>query len=288
MPPVSKTEEVSEDAAPITGPLCLKVKMDEKSQEWLDQNQYSRNGILRYEQIFGRTWVSVGGETTTDEFLKKLDLKPGMQVLDIGCGTGGSAFYMARKYGVHVHGVDLSTNQIGIANDYRNEMESEVKHRVQFHLEDATMMGYPKDFYDLVYSRDAIMHINDKDSLYTKIHHCLKPGGKLLVSDYSLGEAVHSKTYTEFVAKRDYQLTTVKKYGKILEKVGFTDVVAEDKADYMLEIMEMELGKFAKIKAQFEKDFSAEDYSYIVSGWKDKLVWCKKGEFAWGLYVATK
>jgi len=287
MPPVTMTEDVPV-AAPIVGPLCLKAKIDEKSQEWLDQNQYSRNGILRYEQIFGRTWVSVGGQTTTDQFLEKLDLKPGMQVLDIGCGTGGSAFHMARKYGVHVHGVDLSTNMIGIAKDYRAEMEPEVKHRVQFHLEDATMMGYPENFYDLVYSRDAIMHIADKESLYTKIYHSLKPGGKLMVSDYSLGEAEHSKEYTAFVAKRDYQLTTVKKYGAILEKVGFKNVVAEDKADLMKEIMDMELEKFAKIKTQFEKDFSPEDYTYIVDGWKDKLGWCPNGEFAWGFYMGTK
>ena len=42
------------------------------------------------------------------------------QVLDIGCGTGGSAFYMARNYGVDVYGFDLSTNMIGIAQDYRS------------------------------------------------------------------------------------------------------------------------------------------------------------------------
>ena len=43
------------------------------------------------------------------------------QVLDIGCGTGGSAFYMARNYGVDVYGFDLSTNMIGIAQDYRSD-----------------------------------------------------------------------------------------------------------------------------------------------------------------------
>ena len=41
--------------------------------------------------------MSVGGETTTREFLQLIDLKPGMKVLDIGSGAGGSAFYMARQ-----------------------------------------------------------------------------------------------------------------------------------------------------------------------------------------------
>ena len=58
-----------------------------------------------------------------------------MKVLDIGCGTGGSAFYMAREFGVDVHGIDLASNMIGIAQDYRAEMEPAVKHRVQFYIE---------------------------------------------------------------------------------------------------------------------------------------------------------
>ena len=87
-------------------------------------------------------------------------------MLDIGCGTGGSAFFMARNYGVDVYGYDLSTNMIGIAQDYRNEMEAAVKHRVQFYVEDAMTMEYPDNFYDVVYSRDTILHITDKPALF--------------------------------------------------------------------------------------------------------------------------
>ena len=45
-------------------------------------------------------------------------------------------------------------------------MEPAVKHRVQFYVEDATTMEYPEDFFDVVYSRDAIMHIAGKENLY--------------------------------------------------------------------------------------------------------------------------
>jgi cyclopropane fatty-acyl-phospholipid synthase-like methyltransferase len=80
-------------------------------------------------------------------------------VLDIGCGIGGSALFMARHFGAHVHGVDLSTNMLALAHEYRNAAEAGVKHRVQFHMEDATTMAYPRNFYDVVYSRDTILHI---------------------------------------------------------------------------------------------------------------------------------
>ena len=100
-----------------------------------------------------------------------------MRMLDVGCGIGGSAFYVARKYGVLVNGIDLSQNMIDIANERRDAMNAGVKHRVQFHVEDATCMKYPANFYDIVYSRDTILHIEDKESLFRKFLHCLKPGG---------------------------------------------------------------------------------------------------------------
>ena len=63
--------------------------------EFLDDGQYSRNGILRYERIFGDTFVSTGGLDTTKEFTSMLGLKPGMKVIDIGCGIGGSELILA-------------------------------------------------------------------------------------------------------------------------------------------------------------------------------------------------
>jgi len=86
-------------------------------QKFLDEQQYSRNGILRYEKIFGEDFVSTGGIDTTREFVKILKLKNEQKVLDIGCGIGGSAFLMNRDYGAHVRGIDLSTNMIDIANE---------------------------------------------------------------------------------------------------------------------------------------------------------------------------
>ena len=131
---------------------------------------------------------------------------------------------------------------IGIAQDYRAEMEAAVKHRVQFYIEDATTMEYPHNFYDVVYrwnvcsfgitnliispSRDAIMHMekDKKEQLYRKFLSTLKPGGKLMISDYCRGDQEHSQRFLDYVVERGYKLYTVKEYGTVLEKAGFQNV----------------------------------------------------------------
>jgi len=274
MPPDSAVEE--------------SVTKSEKLQKWLDLNQYSRKGVLRYEKIFGRTFVSVGGEYTTRMLTEKLNLQQNMKLLDIGCGTGGSAFYMARRYGVDVHGIDLSTNMVDIAADYRSEMEATVKHRVQFYVEDAITMEYPVDFYDIVYSRDTILHIRDKLNLFQSFERTLKPGGKLLITDYCKGDQEHSEEFKEYVKSRDYQLYTVQDYGNIIQIAGFVDVEAVDVTSLMLEMLETELEKFMKNEQGFVDEFTQEDFNYLKQGWMDKIRRVKSGDQAWGLFTATK
>ena len=52
----------------------------------LDQTQYTVNGILRYEKVFGHNFVSTGGIKTTQELFAEIDLTHGAKVLDIGSG----------------------------------------------------------------------------------------------------------------------------------------------------------------------------------------------------------
>jgi len=259
-----------------------------KNQIWLDQNQYTRNGILRYEKIFGQTYIGPGGEDSTDRFTSKLNLEHGQKVLDIGCGIGGAAFFMANKYSVNVYGMDLSSNMISIANEYRSKMSAAVQHRVQFHVEDATLMEYPENFYDVIYSRDTILHIDDKLSLFKKIMKSLKPGGKLMISDYCHGDKEHSASFKKYVAGRGYALQTVTQYGDILKKAGLKKVVASDISDYMIEILKKELNEFCEMRSSFIREFSKEDFDYIYRGWREKLDRVQQGDQVWGFFTAQK
>ena len=58
---------------------------------------------------------------------------------------------MIISYMVEVHGIDLSTNMHALSVNHRQSMEPEVKHRVNFYIEDADKMEFPANFYDVVY-----------------------------------------------------------------------------------------------------------------------------------------
>ncbi|XP_015768453.1 PREDICTED: phosphoethanolamine N-methyltransferase 1-like [Acropora digitifera] len=233
-------------------------------QQFLDQNQYSSNSILRYEKIFGRGFVSTGGLETTEEIVAMLSLKPGLKVLDVGCGIGGSGFYMVKNFNVQVLGVDLSTNMIQIGK----------QRAVEF-----------KD--DKVLCDKHSMNLTQIFGV-AEMFKWLKPGGELLISDYCKGPQELSDVMKAYIAKRQYHLLSPEEYGKLLEEVGFSYVKAKDNTARFIEILKAERERFDKEKSTFLKDFSPEDFEYLVEDWDTKIDRCGRGDQKWGLFHAKK
>ncbi|XP_059453251.1 phosphoethanolamine N-methyltransferase 1-like isoform X2 [Corylus avellana] len=257
---------------------------DRGFQRFLDTVQYKSNGILRYERVFGQGFVSTGGIDTTKEFVQKLELKTGQKVLDVGCGIGGGDFYMAENFDVEVVGIDLSINMISFAL----ERAIGLKCSVEFEVADCTKKTYPENAFDVIYSRDTILHIQDKPALFRSFHKWLKPGGKVLISDYCKSAGTPSLEFSEYIKQRGYDLHDVKAYGQMLKDAGFDEVIAEDRTDQFMQVLQRELNALAKDKDEFIRDFSEEDYNEIVGGWKAKLIRSSSGEQKWGLFVARK
>ncbi|GAA0185907.1 methyltransferase [Lithospermum erythrorhizon] len=257
---------------------------DKGFQRFLDTVQYKCSGILRYERVFGQGYVSTGGLDTTREFVEKLDLQPGQKVLDVGCGIGGGDFYMAEKYDVHVVGIDLSVNMVSFAL----ERAIGLKCAVEFEVADCTKKTYPDATFDVIYSRDTILHIQDKPSLFGSFYQWLKPGGKVLISDYCKKAGTPSTEFAQYIKQRGYDLHDVEAYGQMLKDAGFEDVVAEDRTDQFVNVLKKELDVVEKEKDAFVSDFSEEDFNDIVGGWNAKLLRSSSGEQRWGLFIAKK
>ncbi|MFM1921293.1 MAG: hypothetical protein RLZZ303_2927 [Candidatus Hydrogenedentota bacterium] len=243
-----------------------------------ESSQYSDQSVYRYEVIFGKDFISTGGLESTQELCATLGLAPGQTVLDVGSGVGGSAFYMAETYGVAVHGVDLLGGLVEQANQRAVERGLE---KVRFTQGDIMTADIPEGAYDLVYSRDALLYIEDKLGLYQRLRRFLKPGGQLFVTDYSCGPEPLADDFTAYAAEAGYYLHPPAGYGNVLQEAGYDDVVAEDRTADFIAIMAREMKRVEEVCSGPEPALTAEDQGYLLSRWARKIDWCRAGHMRW-------
>ena len=116
--------------------------------------------------------------------MKKLLLKPGQRVLDIGCGWGSLAMYLAEYANVEVTGITLSTSQLRVANE-RVQTRS-LGNRVRFELED---YRNHQGQYDAIVSVGMFEHVGRRrfDTFFQRLRELLKPDGTTVV--HTIGSA---------------------------------------------------------------------------------------------------
>ena len=110
--------------------------------------------------------------------IKKLNIKEGMKVLDIGCGWGGLAIEIAKKTGAHVKGITLSENQLETAK--KRAQEENLTDKVEFHLQD---YREETNQYDRIVSVGMFEHVgvNYFSSFFSKTYDILKDSGIFLL-----------------------------------------------------------------------------------------------------------
>ena len=251
-----------------------------------NNGQYSKTSILRYEMIFGPGYVSTGGAATTDDLCRRLGgaLKPGARVLDVGSGIGGAAFHLARTYGARVVGIDLAEEMIAIAIE-RAAAEGIGDQAVSI-LGDVLTTDFPEKF-DIIWSRDALMHVPDKARLFSCLHGLLAPGGSLVITDYARGKTPASPAFEEYIKNTGYHVVEPPQYGRLLEAAGFHDVKVDDATDRFIEILKSEADRLKTQRAEFLTVFSEKDLNYLVERWAMKVGFCQNGDMKWGVYTAT-
>ena len=113
---------------------------------------------------------------------RKLDLEPGAEVLDIGCGFGSMALFLAEQYNARVTGITLSQAQLAVARERARERG--LDQRVQFEWLDYRTLD--RDF-DAIVSIGMFEHVGRPQfrTYFDQVRRCLKPHGTALI--HSIG-----------------------------------------------------------------------------------------------------
>jgi len=125
------------------------------------------------------------GILATEELAISLDLQPGDHVLDIGCGIGGPARWIAYKFGCRMTGIDLTPEFCEAAREL-NDITGMSKW-VTILEGSALSLPLPDATFDRAYSHNVLMNIEDKPAFYREAFRALKPGGFLVLAHLNAG-----------------------------------------------------------------------------------------------------
>ncbi len=158
-----------------------------------------------------------------DHICRKLRLKPGESMLDIGCGWGALICWAAEHYGVHAHGITLSQNQFEYAQKTIKTRRLEQKVTVEL-LDYRDLKGEAK--YDKLASVGMFEHVGLKNlpTYFSIAHRMLKPGGLFLNHGITSEEGGWEKGLsTEFINRYVFP-------DGQLEAIGIIQTIMEDSA----------------------------------------------------------
>jgi SAM-dependent methyltransferase len=127
---------------------------------------------------FGQIAKVVAGEA--ENFVARLDLKPGVRLLDVACGTGNSAIPAARA-GAKVTGVDIATNLLEQARARAAAEQLEIR----FEEGDAEELPYPDRSFDVVVSMFGAMFAPRPERVAQEFLRVCKPGGLIAMSNWT-------------------------------------------------------------------------------------------------------
>ena len=172
------TESVSShyDGSDIAGRIVAAL-----GQAGVKPNEISPKHLAPADEVHTR------GQEATEELATLTEFTPGLEVVDVGCGIGGPARYLASEFGCRVTGVDLTPGFCAAARELTEV--TGLADQVDIHCASALEMPFPDARFDLAWTVQMQMNIQDKSALYREINRVLKPGGRLVFQDIVQGPA---------------------------------------------------------------------------------------------------
>ena len=161
---------------------------------------------------------------------------PAQNIIDVGCGIGGSTLHLAQKFGCKATGITLSPVQASRAKE--RAAAAGLEGRVNFEVANALEIPFGDNTFDLVWSLESGEHMPDKAKFLSECYRVLKPGGKMifatwchretdsLAGDLTPNEVAHLKEIYRVYCLP--YVISLSEYRKIVTECGFQNMKSDD------------------------------------------------------------
>ena len=158
-----------------------------------------------------------------DHIVKKLDIKEGQKILEVGCGWGGMAFEIAKQNKCEITGISLSKNQIKYCLEKAKQLG--LDNQVKFELID---YREAKGQYDRIYSVGMFEHVGKKfyNTFFKSMNKLLKNDGLFLL--HTIGVVDSPSPPNKFINKYIFPGGVCPSFSQIISQIEKTGLIVSD------------------------------------------------------------
>ncbi len=241
---------------------------------------YGEKLIRILEAIWGDGFLSPGGETEVARLVAGVDFA-GKAVLDIGCGAGGIDVALVANHGAgFVTGMDVEDGVLAHARALVGRRG--LGARIGLVKVVPGPLPFPPGTFDIVFSKDSIVHIPDKDALMREVFRVLRPGGWFVASDWLIGhDDAPSPAMAAYIAAEglDFGMASPRRYGAAMTAAGFREVRIENRNAWYREVAAQELDRLrGPLGRDMARELGEDFVAHNVEIWERMIPVLTTGE----------
>jgi ubiquinone/menaquinone biosynthesis C-methylase UbiE len=205
---------------------------------------YGDKMLAMLQAVWGRGFLSPGGAEEIARLIADADLT-GASLLDIGSGAGGAALTLIKTHGAgYVTGMDVEDTVITHARAL--VAAEDLTSRIGFVKAAPGPLPFPPETFDVVFSKDSLVHIPDKRPLMLEVFRVLKPGGRFIASDWLIShDGLPSAEMAAYIAAEDldFGMTSPARFAEAMRSAGFENVSTTSRNEWYRQVAVTELAR---------------------------------------------
>ncbi len=241
-----------------------------------------------YEKV-GKPSIAEASQKTLEKMSSYLPSGVGSdtKVLDLGAGYGGSARYLAKKFGCHVTCLNLS----GVQNSRNRRLSRDAGLNDKIDVDEGNFEStpYPDGSFDIVWSQDSFLHSGDRKKAINEAARVLKSGGTFIFTDPMQSEDADLEALKPVLDRLKLEsLGSIEFYRKAAADFGMEEVEIVDLSEQLANHYGSVLEQLQKNREKLLEKCGQEYVENMEKGLGHWVENGKKGTLKWGILIFRK